>query len=177
MVDNTSICTVTNHNSVNKTKKQHPMPSKVSITFACVVDYKRFAPVARVTHTVKPPNKEHLGNNINSTVVSIVERLSFLGCSKCIKTLGKQIIREVESVLCREVYYIMSLSRRVHYWRFYCSSRVLIQHVQPKDEEKINDLNEEIESAARASWVKLFHKDTADRTKDEQNALVCAKGW
>ena len=136
MVDNTSICTVTNHNSVNKTKKQHPMPSKVSITFACVVDYKRFAPVARVTHTVKPPNKEHLGNNINSTVVSIVERLSFLGCSKCIKTLGKQIIREVESVLCREVYYIMSLSRRVHYWRFYCNSRVLIQHVQPKDEEK-----------------------------------------
>ena len=45
--------------------------------------------------------------------------------------------------------------------------------MQPKDEEKINDLN----SAARASWVKLFHKDTADRTKDEQNALVCAKGW
>jgi len=45
---------------------------------------------------------------------------------------------------------------------------MLIQHVQPKDEEKINDLNEEIESAARASWVKLFQKDTADRTQDEQ---------
>jgi len=26
---------------------------------------------------VEPPNKEHLGNNINSAVVSFVERLSF----------------------------------------------------------------------------------------------------
>ena len=40
-----------------------------------------------------------------------------------------------------------------------------------------NDLNEEIESAVRASWGKLFHKDTADGTKDEQNAFVRAYGW
>ena len=31
-----------------------------------------------IDYTVEPPNKGHVGDNINSAVVSFVERLSFL---------------------------------------------------------------------------------------------------
>ena len=42
------------------------------------------------------------------------------GGSKCIRTIGKQNFGTSTCVLCREVYYIVSLSRRVHYQRFHC---------------------------------------------------------
>ena len=67
-------------------------------------------------YTVEPPNKGHVGDNINSAVVSLVERLSSFGGSKCIRTIRKQTLN---CVLCREVYYTVSLSRRVHYRRFH----------------------------------------------------------
>ena len=62
----------------------------------------------------------HVGDNIISAVVSFVERLSSFGGSKCIRTIGKQIFGTLNCVLCREVYYTVSLSRRVHYQRFHC---------------------------------------------------------
>ena len=40
----------------------------------------------------KPPNKGHVGDNINSAVLSFVERLSsFAGCPKCIRAIGRTI--------------------------------------------------------------------------------------
>ena len=60
--------------------------------------------------TVEPPNKR---DNINSAVVSFVERLSSFGGSKCSRTMGKQF-GTLTCVLCREVYYIVSLRWRVH---------------------------------------------------------------
>ena len=45
-----------------------------NITIACV-------------YTAEPPNKGHIGDNINSAVVSFVERLSSFGGQKCIKTI------------------------------------------------------------------------------------------
>ena len=71
---------------------------------------------------VEPPNKGHVGDNINSAVVS------FLGGSKCIRTIGKQIFGTLTCVLCREVYYVVSLSRRVHYRRFHCILFIGVQH-------------------------------------------------
>jgi len=41
------------------------------------------------TITVQPPNKGHLRNNTNSVVVLFLE-------SKCIETIGKPIIWELE---------------------------------------------------------------------------------
>ena len=64
---------------------------------------------------MEPPNKGYFGDNINSAVLSFVE-----SGSKCITTIGKQIFGTLTRVLCREVYYTVSLSRRVHYRRFYC---------------------------------------------------------
>ena len=41
--------------------------------------------------TVEPPNKGHVGDNINSAVVSFVERLSSFGGSECFRNIiGKQ---------------------------------------------------------------------------------------
>ena len=70
----------------------------------------------------EPPNKGHVRDNINSAVVSFVERLSSFGGSKCIRTtcLGKQFFGTLNCVLYREVYYTVSLSWRVHYRRFHC---------------------------------------------------------
>ena len=56
--------------------------------------------------TVEPPNIGHVGDNINSAVVSFVERLSSFGDSKRIRTIGKTIFGTLNCVLCREVYYI-----------------------------------------------------------------------
>ena len=74
-------------------------------------------------YTVKPPNKRHFGDNINSNVVSFVERLfsSHIG-SKSILEIYREtyIFGILTCVFCRKVYYIVSLSRRVHYRRFYC---------------------------------------------------------
>ena len=57
--------------------------------------------IALHVYTVEPPNKGHVGDNINSAVVSFVERLSSFGCSKCI---GKQILGtffvEGSNILC-----------------------------------------------------------------------------
>ena len=68
--------------------------------------------------------KDTLGDNINSAVVSFVERLS---SHWRFKTIGKQIFGTLTCVLCREVYYIVSLRWRVHYRRFHCSSITLLQ--------------------------------------------------
>ena len=69
---------------------------------------------------VKPPNKGHVGDDINSAVLSFIERLSSFRGSQCIKTIGHVIFGTLNSVLCREVYYTVSLFQRVHYWRFHC---------------------------------------------------------
>ena len=55
---------------------------------------------------MEPPNKGHFGDNINSvvTVVSFVERLSSLGGSKCIRSIGKQIFGTLTCVLWRDVH-------------------------------------------------------------------------
>ena len=42
--------------------------------------------IVLITRTVKPPNKGHVGNNIDSQALSLVERLS---CSHCIDTIKK----------------------------------------------------------------------------------------
>ena len=39
-------------------------------------------------YTVEPPSKGHVGNNINSVVLSFIERLSCFRGSKCTKTIG-----------------------------------------------------------------------------------------
>ena len=59
---------------------------------------------------MEPPNKGHVGDNINSVILSFIERLSsFRGTgSKCTKTIGHIIFGTSTSVLCREVYYTVS---------------------------------------------------------------------
>ena len=76
-------------------------------------------------HTVKPPNKGHIGDNINSAVLFFIERLSSPRGSKYTKTIGYVIFGTSNSALCREVYYTVSLFRRVHYRRFHCTCIVL----------------------------------------------------
>ena len=68
--------------------------------------------------TVKPPNKGHIGNNINSEVVSFVERLFSGEGSKCIRTVGNQFFGTLTFVLCGEVYYTVTLFQRAHYLYF-----------------------------------------------------------
>ena len=59
--------------------------------------------------TVEPPNKGYFGKNINSVVMSFVERLSSSWrFKKHIRTTGKPIIWDIEKCPCREVCYIMS---------------------------------------------------------------------
>ena len=79
-------------------------------------------------YTVEPPNKGHIGDNINSAVLSFIERLSYFRGSK---TIGHVIFGTSNSVLCREVYYTMSLFRRVHYWRLHCISTIYNCHNTP----------------------------------------------
>ena len=67
---------------------------------------------------VEPPNKGHVRDNINSAVLSFIERLSSFRGSQC--PIGKIIFGTSNSVHCREVYYTVSLFRRVHYRRFHC---------------------------------------------------------
>ena len=62
------------------------------------------------TYTVEPPNKGHVGDNINSAVVSFVERLSSFIGSKCIRSIGKPIFGTLTCVLCKEVYYTVPIS-------------------------------------------------------------------
>ena len=40
---------------------------------------------------MKPRNRGHVGDNINSAVVFFVERLSSFGSSKCIRTIGSDV--------------------------------------------------------------------------------------
>ena len=47
--------------------------------------------------TFEPPNKGHVGNTIlYSAILSIVEKLSSLRGSQCIKTIGKIIFLDFE---------------------------------------------------------------------------------
>ena len=64
--------------------------------------------------TVEPPNKGHIGDDINSAVLSFIERLSSFRGSKCAKSIGHVIFGTSNSVLCREVYYTVSLFWRIH---------------------------------------------------------------
>ena len=68
---------------------------------------------------MEPPNKGHFGDNINSAVLSFIERLSSFRGSKCTKTIGNVIFGTSNSILCREVDYIVSLFQRVHCSTFY----------------------------------------------------------
>ena len=69
---------------------------------------------------MEPPNKGHVGGNIDSAILSFIERLFSFRGSKCTKIIGHVIFGTSNSVLCREVYYTVSLFRRVHYRRFHC---------------------------------------------------------
>ena len=55
--------------------------------------------------TVEPPNKGYIGDNINSDVLSFIERLSSFRASKCAKSMGHVIFGTPNGILCREVYY------------------------------------------------------------------------
>ena len=57
---------------------------------------------------MEPPNNGHVGDN-NSAVLSFIERLSSLRSSKCTKTIGRVIFGTSNSVLCKEIYYTVSL--------------------------------------------------------------------
>ena len=74
--------------------------------------------------TVKPLNKGHVrDNNINSHALSLVGRMSSSQKFKLysyILNIGKQNFQVPRIIQCREVYDTVSLSRRVHYQRFYC---------------------------------------------------------
>ena len=48
--------------------------------------------VFNILITVEPPNKGHVGDNINSAVLSLIERLSSLRGSKCTKTIRHVIL-------------------------------------------------------------------------------------
>ena len=68
-------------------------------------------------YTVELLNIGHIGDNINSAVLSFIERLSsesFRG-SICTKTIGYASFGTSNSVLCREA---VSLFWTVHYRRF-----------------------------------------------------------
>ena len=61
------------------------------------------------TCTVEPPNKGHVGDNINSAVLSFIERLSSCRGPQCIKPIGKISFRTLSNVFYREVYYACSV--------------------------------------------------------------------
>ena len=58
--------------------------------------------------TVGPPNKGHFGDNMNSADLFFVERFKMY-CTNCTGA--------VSPVLCREVYFTVSIFGRVHYGR------------------------------------------------------------
>ena len=71
-----------------------------------------------IYNIVKPPNKGHIEDNINSLVVERLPsswRLSMYWNCK----LGRQFFGTSSSVPCRVVFCIVSLSRRVHNQRFH----------------------------------------------------------
>ena len=64
-----------------------------------------------------PPNKGHVGDNINSAVLSFIERLSSFQGSQCIKTIGNVILGpRAVSFVERSIIF-----RWVHYRRFHCT--------------------------------------------------------
>ena len=56
--------------------------------------------------TVEPLNKGHVGDNINSAILSFVETLFPFGGSRCIRVIGKTLFGALTCVLCKEVYYL-----------------------------------------------------------------------
>ena len=79
--------------------------------------------------TVEPLNKGHIGDNLNSAVLSIIGRLSSFRGSQCIKTIGNVIFGTSGSVLCREVYFRVFLFRRVHYRKFHCTPLKVVEEI------------------------------------------------
>ena len=53
---------------------------------------------------MKPPNKGHVVDNINSAILSSVERLSSFRGSQCIEPIERVIFGTLSGVLCREVF-------------------------------------------------------------------------
>ena len=94
---------------------QYVMPELISFWIGVV--WYQYGSLPHSVVTVKHPNKECFAYNINSAVMSSVERLS---SSRKLKLQGNQLFGTLKSVLCREVYCIVSQSWGVHYWRFYC---------------------------------------------------------
>ena len=81
---------------------------------------------AVVYTTVKPSNKGHIGDNVYSHVLSLVERLSFYQRFKIIVLLlyNYRKPKFLDPKNCppyREVFNTVSLSRRVHCRRFHCN--------------------------------------------------------
>ena len=73
---------------------------------------------------MKPPNKRHVGDTINSHVLYLVERLfHFLEVQIVLLLKGETGIfgSQQLSTIDRFIHTIVSLSRRVHYWRFHCT--------------------------------------------------------
>ena len=58
-------------------------------------------------YTVEPPNKGHIGDNVNSAVLYLI-------CTEVLNVLGKVIIGTSTNVLYRKVYCKVSLLQRVH---------------------------------------------------------------
>ena len=56
---------------------------------------------------MEPPNKGNIGDNINSAVLSFIERLSYFRGSKCTKTHVIIIIGTSNSILCIERFIIL----------------------------------------------------------------------
>ena len=72
----------------------------------------------KLANTVGPPNKGHVGDNINSLVMSFVDRgCPLLGGSQCIETIGKETSSSALIIVERS-FFTPPLSQRVPYWRF-----------------------------------------------------------
>ena len=74
---------------------------------------KPFKKNRELPDTVEPPNKGHVGDNINSVVLSFIERLSSFRGSKTIGhvILGPQTVSFVERVIIQCPYFRGSIIR------------------------------------------------------------------
>jgi hypothetical protein len=54
------------------------------------------------------------------------------------KTIRRMYFETASHVLCREVYYTVSLYRRVHYQRFHCSQLCTVRVIKTRKEYVIN---------------------------------------
>ena len=83
--------------------------------------------------TVEPPNKGHVGDNINSAVLSFIEKLSSFRGYQCTKTTRACNFGISNSVLCynREDRTVSLFGGRVHYRRFHSISMEWVHNSYP----------------------------------------------